>query len=209
MSEFRDLLLAELERPGFSPGLSEEQIGGLENHYRLLTTWNRKINLTSIRTLSDSVRRHYCECLYFAALLKEKAVEQGCRASSTVLDAGSGGGFPGIPIAILIPEWRVILVESGQRKAAFLREAGRNLPNVSVVCERLSQVQNGGDWIVSRAVRPVDVIAESPRLGRWLGLLLGSEGAADARRDPRITWQPNIPLFWGEETVALFGAYSH
>lgn len=208
MSEFRELLLAELGRPGFSPHLSEEQIAGLENHYRLLTTWNRKINLTSIRALGDSVRRHYCECLYFAALLKEKAVEQGGGTSSTVLDAGSGGGFPGIPIAILIPEWRVILVESDQRKAAFLREAGRNLPNVSVVCERMSQVRTGGDWIVSRAVRPVDVIRESPRLGRWVGLLLGPEGAADTRRDPRITWQPNIPLLWGEKTVALFGTYS-
>lgn len=208
MSEFRDLLLAELERAGFSLGLSEEQIAGLENHYGLLTTWNRKINLTSIRTLGDSVRRHYCECLYFAALLKEKTGQGVGAASSTVLDAGSGGGFPGIPIAILMPEWRVILVESDQRKAAFLREAGLNLPNVSVVCERLSQVQTAGDWIVSRAVRPVDVIRESPKLGRGIGLLVGPGGASDARLDHRITWLPDIPLPWGAKTVALFGTYS-
>src|ERR1700730_14203736 len=113
---FRKLLASE-----FAPytGLSDEQLDRLERHYRLLTLWNKRINLTRINSLEDVVRFHYCESLFLAKELPVGAL--------SIVDVGSGAGFPGIPVAILRPECRVHLLESHQRKAVFLREASREL----------------------------------------------------------------------------------
>ena len=204
MTEFQDLLVAELAAAGISLPLSAQQLTRLEAHYSLLTTWNKRINLTSIRTLAESVRRHYCECLYFGSLLSQQPEFQ---AVGTVLDAGSGGGFPGIPLAILYPGSRIVLVEADQRKAVFLREASRALPNVSVECRRLEDLQASVDWLVSRAVRPGDVLAQLPRLGRHAGLLLGPGGVQESHAHSQIHWDDGVALPWGEQTSALFGNY--
>ncbi len=72
--------------------LSAEQLELLHGHYQLLTRWNQVLNLSSIRTLEAAVVRHYCESLFLAANLPADA--------HSVADVGSGGGFPGIPIAV-------------------------------------------------------------------------------------------------------------
>ena len=87
-------------------GLSELQIDQLYQHYELLLRWNQRMNLTTVKPGSETVIRHYCESLFFAAHLPVKEQD------TSVLDLGSGAGFPGIPMAILRPEWRVTLVES-------------------------------------------------------------------------------------------------
>ena len=113
---FKQLLAAE-----FAPyaTLSELQLDQLESHYMSLTRWNERLNLTRIRTLEESVRFHYCESLFLARFLPDGA--------HRIVDIGSGGGFPGIPVAIFRPDCEVTLVESHQRKAVFLREASREL----------------------------------------------------------------------------------
>src|SRR5271163_4237304 len=108
--------------------LSDDQLNRLHEHYTLLDRWNEKMNLTSVEPGAETVIRHYCESLFFAAHLENDA--------GSIADIGSGAGFPGVPIAILKPEFRVTLVESNQRKAVFLREATRLLPNVSVIAQR-------------------------------------------------------------------------
>lgn len=84
----------------------------------LILKWNSKLNLTAIRTPAEIVRRHFGESLFAGIHLGE---------CSTLLDFGSGAGFPGLPIQILRPEVAVTLAESQGKKSAFLREAVRTL----------------------------------------------------------------------------------
>jgi 16S rRNA (guanine527-N7)-methyltransferase len=85
----------------------------------LLLRWNARLNLTAIRTPEEILRRHFVEGAFVAQHLPEKL--------GTLLDFGSGAGFPGIPIAICRPGLRVTLAESQGKKVSFLREAVRIL----------------------------------------------------------------------------------
>ena len=103
-------------------GLSPLAVGVPERfsaYFELLQRWNAKLNLTSIRNPEDALQRHFVECIFCAQNLPV-----GIR---TLIDYGSGGGFPGIPIALCRPEIRVTLAESQGKKASFLREAVRVL----------------------------------------------------------------------------------
>jgi 16S rRNA (guanine527-N7)-methyltransferase len=84
----------------------------------LLLKWNARTNLTAIRNPEEIVRRHFGESLFAARHLP---------LCSTLLDLGSGAGFPGLPIQLLRPEIAVTLAESQHKKAAFLREVVRTL----------------------------------------------------------------------------------
>ena len=147
MEDFKSLL--ELE---FSPygTLTSDQLILLEQHYQLLLRWNQKMNLTRITSLGDAVRYHYCESLYLAHSLPE--------APLRIVDIGSGAGFPGIPVAIYRPDCEVHLVESHRRKAVFLSEATRSFPNTRVLSIRAEDITESYDWLISRAVRPEDVL---------------------------------------------------
>lgn len=172
--------------------LTPDQVASLEAHYSLLEKWNRKLNLTSIRRMEDAVVRHYAESLFLGMRLP---------AGVSVVDIGSGAGFPGIPMAVLRPECSFTLVESHQRKAVFLKEATRGYANIRVAACRADEVDPGFDWMVSRAVR----WSELPRLGRTVALLLGAEDAEKASI-PGISWQDRIALPWGERRVLLIGS---
>jgi 16S rRNA (guanine527-N7)-methyltransferase len=101
----------------------------LSTYLDLLLKWNARTNLTAIRDPSEIVRRHFGESLFAA---------QHLGIPATLLDLGSGAGFPGLPIALLHPETEVTLAESQNKKATFLREAVRtlNLPNVEIWAAR-------------------------------------------------------------------------
>jgi len=141
MTNFKRLLRQEFLPHGI---LSDTQLDLLESHFSLLSTWNRRINLTRIREFEDSVRLNYCESLFLAKSLPE--------GSLRIVDVGSGAGFPGIPVAIFRPECQVDLVESHQRKAAFLREASHELPNIRVISQRAEECVPDYHWLISRAV---------------------------------------------------------
>lgn len=123
MPTLSEAALAVLLKPyiaapaGILPGLSE--------YLDLLLKWNARTNLTAIREPEEMVRRHFGESLFAARHLG---------ACSTLLDLGSGAGFPGLPIALLRPEIHVTLAESQGKKAMFLREVVRtlNMSNVEV-----------------------------------------------------------------------------
>ena len=139
---FRELLASE-----FQPysSLTPHQLDLLERHFNLLLAWNKRLNLTRITDTEEAVRLHYCESLYLGLKLPEGPL--------SVADLGSGAGFPGVPIAILRPDLQVTLIESNQRKAVFLREAARDLPNVRVLAVRFEDCRERFDWVVSRAVQ--------------------------------------------------------
>ena len=188
---FEELLRAKLA--GICE-LSDERLCRLREHYELLSRWNKVLNLTAIRTMEEAVERHYCESLFVASHLPESA--------ASVADAGSGGGFPGIPIAIVRPDCAVALIEAHQRKAVFLREASRGLPNVHVIAKRIDQVREQFEWVVMRAVRFSEVAASLKKLGRAAEILTGEVRPSDL---PGFEWEPPIRLPWGENRYLWIG----
>jgi 16S rRNA (guanine527-N7)-methyltransferase len=94
----------------------------LSKYLDLLLRWNARTNLTAIRDPEEIVRRHFGESLFAASHLSPVLPP-----TAVLLDFGSGAGFPGLPIQLLLPSLRVTLAESQGKKAAFLREAVRTL----------------------------------------------------------------------------------
>lgn len=90
---------------------------GLVDHLRLLLAWNQAINLTAIRDPLAAVREHILDSLSAVELLRARRVD-------SLLDLGSGGGYPGVPLALALPARRCLLVESVTKKAMFLSTAG-------------------------------------------------------------------------------------
>jgi 16S rRNA (guanine(527)-N(7))-methyltransferase RsmG len=146
--------------------VSLEQAAALEAHYELLCRWNRTLNLTRVEKIEEAVERHYCESLFLAERLPERA---------SVVDIGSGAGFPGFVVAVARPQCAVTLVESHQRKAVFLREASRKLENLRVKAVRAEAVAETFDWMVSRAVSYEDLSPVLPQTAPHLALLTGAE----------------------------------
>lgn len=177
--------------------LSEPQIERLKLHYELLTRWNKVLSLTSVRTLEQSVERHYCESLFAGCHLPE--------GPASIADLGSGAGFPGIPIAIVRSDCSVALIDSHRRKAAFLKEASRDLANVRVIVRRAQDVAERFDWVVSRAVRYSDIAGDLKRLGRNAELLTGDVQALDVGG---FVWREPIRLPWGERRYLWIGSNS-
>lgn len=168
--------------------ISDAQIQRLFAHYELLVRWNRRLNLTTVIDLPEAAYRHYCESLFVGAHITGK----------TVVDIGTGAGFPGIPIAIARPEWSVTLVEAHKRKAVFLREATRDIPNVSVFEGRAEALRGDYDWLVSRAVS-MEAISRV-RLARRFAVLMGAADAA-SMAEARI-----VPVPWGSRRFLAIGA---
>jgi 16S rRNA (guanine527-N7)-methyltransferase len=124
------------------------QLGQLLAFLDLLAKWNRTYNLTAIREPERMVTHHLLDAL---AVLPHLPVRAGLR----VLDVGSGGGIPGIPLAIARPDWCVALVEANQKKCAFLTQAAieLRLPNVEVHATRIEDFRPHlpFDVVISRA----------------------------------------------------------
>jgi 16S rRNA (guanine527-N7)-methyltransferase len=154
--------------------VTDSQAAQLEAHYELLLRWNKVLNLTRIERIEEAVERHYCESLILAHAIPGVP---GLR----IADLGSGAGFPGFPLAVVRPDCHVALIESHQRKAVFLREASRAIPNIRVIAARAEDVRELFDWIVSRAVSYDDLGKCFPQLGERAALLTGSE-------DPPASW---------------------
>jgi 16S rRNA (guanine527-N7)-methyltransferase len=180
--------------------LNSSQIEQLHQHYALLQRWNQRMNLTTVEPGPEMVVRHYSESLFFAANLPV------ARGAISVLDAGSGAGFPGIPMAVLKPEWQVTLIESNKRKAVFLREASRHIPNVTVSAARIENVTAHGDWLVARAVDPREVLNNVPRLAPNIGLMLGEADFFAIQSQFPIAWAEPVRLPWGDRRICVYGS---
>jgi 16S rRNA (guanine527-N7)-methyltransferase len=139
MPTLSDAAIADLLVP-YLPDPTTTLLPQLSVYLNLLLKWNARTNLTAIRDPEEIVRRHFGESLFAASHLPLEKPGSSIPASEaiTLLDIGSGAGFPGLPIALLRPGVQVTLAESQNKKAAFLREAVRtlNLPNVEVWAAR-------------------------------------------------------------------------
>jgi len=155
----------------YLPEAHASLLSQLSLYLDLLLKWNARTNLTAIRDPEEIVRRHFGESLFAARHLNPK--------TATLLDFGSGAGFPGLPIALYHPEIAVTLAESQNKKATFLREAIRtlNLP-IEVWPNRVETMPPSRqfDTITLRAVdnMAAALAAAAPRAAHELLLLAGT-----------------------------------
>lgn len=127
--------------------LSNTQIAQFEQLYNLYSFWNAQINVVSRKDIDELYERHILHSLGIAKFCTFKAGER-------VLDVGTGGGFPGIPLAILFPETEFHLVDSIGKKIKVVSEvaAALGLKNVKASHLRAEQVSDKYNFVVSRAV---------------------------------------------------------
>lgn len=131
----------------YFPHLSDVQKQQFQQLESLYQDWNSKINVVSRKDVEELYLRHVLHSLAIAKVVN-------FLPGSRVLDVGTGGGFPGIPLAILFPETHFTLVDSIGKKIKVVQEviAGLQLAQVSPVCDRVENIPGGYDFIVSRAV---------------------------------------------------------
>ncbi len=144
-AQFQSELETAISSFGIEP-LSPDQTHQLVGHYSMLTRWNRRLNLTRITEPRDAAIHHYAESLFGARFIA------GAR---TLLDIGSGPGFPGIPLAVASPDVEVTALEANQKKSLFLKEAKDELRlvNLKVITARLEEFDWAGyEWLTSRAL---------------------------------------------------------
>ena len=184
-------------------GASERLLG----YVALLVKWNRTYNLTAIRDPRAMVAHHLLDSL---AVLPHLPLTESARLA----DAGSGAGLPGIPLAIARPRWRVALVESSQKKAAFLRQAAIELAldNVEVHEGRVEswRPQPLLDLAISRAFAALtDFIAACRHQVRPGGMLAAMRGAAPASLDRQCALiRLNVPQLDAQRHLVLCPASS-
>ena len=158
-----------------SIGPRPELLGALLVYLDLLLKWNARTNLTAVREPREIVRRHFGESFLLARLCPEGA--------RTVLDLGSGAGFPGLPLQLAWPDLQVTLAESQGRKAAFLREVIRELRLPTEVWAGRAEERIGSRQIDLVTMRAVDRMEQAVALAERMapGLLLLAT-AGDLRR---------------------------
>jgi 16S rRNA (guanine527-N7)-methyltransferase len=165
----RDLLAPFIPNLEFDDAL----LASIDTHLSLLIRWNQRMNLTAVRTPEDMVVRHFGESLFAARQLCARDAE------FSLIDVGSGAGFPGLPIKYWAPQLHLTLVEGHGKKATFLREVGRalQLTNFTVLNARAESLAQSADLVTLRAVEHFEqVIVAAARLvapsGR-LAVLIG------------------------------------
>ena len=166
------------------------------------------MSLTAIRDPEQIVRRHFGESLFAGGQL-------GINPNAPLADLGSGAGFPGLPIAVLRPETNVILIESQQKKVAFLREAIRSaqIGNASVYAGRAESFALHAQIVTMRAVEKFDsvlpVAASLLAPEGELALLIGTAQTQTARSQlGDFQWKQPVAIPDSRERVLFVGTKS-
>lgn len=186
----------------YFPDLTEDQIDKFSKLKALYQDWNLKINVVSRKDIDELYLRHVLHSLAIAKIIQFKD-------GAKLMDVGTGGGFPGIPLAILFPECQFHLVDSINKKLNVVREvvAGCDLQNVKVTHTRVEEIKETYDFIISRAV------AAMPTFVHWVKGRIAKDNNHELRngilylkggdlteelKDYRTTTIYNIPDFFEE-----------
>jgi 16S rRNA (guanine527-N7)-methyltransferase len=145
--------------------LNARQIKQFELYYQELIEWNRKFNLTAITDYSEVQVKHFLDSLTITLALPEEEVE---RPDFNIIDIGTGAGFPGLPLKILFPQPRLVLIEPTAKKTAFLHHIIHRLElaNVEVLNNRAEELAHWPSHrehfalAVSRAVAALPTLVE-------------------------------------------------
>ncbi|MCU0939063.1 MAG: 16S rRNA (guanine(527)-N(7))-methyltransferase RsmG [Burkholderiaceae bacterium] len=180
--------------------LTDAQIRALSSFGELLARWNRVYNLTAIRVGERMLTHHLLDSLSLVAPLQTVGARSP-QAPLRVLDVGSGGGLPGIPLAIACPHVQVTLVDTVQKKTAFLTQAALELrlTNVRVLHARVENLSGQFDVITSRAFAALaDFVAWTRHLlapgGCWLAMKGRLDPAELAVLPPSVSVFTSLPL---------------
>ncbi len=186
--------------------LSDRQLSAVWTYLEIILKWNSKINLTAIRNADEIVTRHFGESFFVAARLLPDQ-----NSNSSVIDIGSGAGFPGLPIKIWSPGIALTLVESNQRKATFLREVVRALAfaKVDAATERAENIAIQADVVTLRAVERFEsvlpVIQNLLKPEGHAALLIGLSQVEVAKTALPLQWQEPIAIPLSQSRVLLVG----
>ena len=159
MQNRQDYLIKTFQNAGIS--LSLVQADAFLQYALILEEWNQKFNLTAITDFQEVVHKHFLDSVYPLTLLKaDKAV--------SLLDMGSGAGFPGIPLKILFPELNITLLDSLNKRILFLNEVIQqlHLTHIRAIHGRAEDFARKQDYreqfdlVTARAVAPMRVLAE-------------------------------------------------
>src|ERR1700680_3537861 len=175
--------------------VNTDQVAQIQEYIRLLLVWNEKVNLTAIRDPLEILYRHFCESMFAT-----KTVDLGqCRLA----DIGTGAGFPGLALKILLPDSQIALVESNIKKATFLAEVVRALgitgANVMVSrYEELGEEIAPIDFLMARALGEFEVFlkwAASERVdAKKVILWLGASDVEQVLKSPGWFWEPPVSV---------------
>lgn len=149
----------------YFPDIPQSTIKKMEEFQNLLIEWNEKVNVISRKDTENFEERHL---LHSLSLAKVVTFRKGAR----VVDIGTGGGFPGLPLAILYPEVHFVLVDSIAKKINLVQDIATKLElkNVTVINGRVEDLIDAFDYAVSRAVAPAKTLLN------WIdGLMLIDE----------------------------------
>ena len=185
------------------PDLSDNQILQFQKLQGLYEDWNAKINVISRKDIDELYTRHVLHSLGIAKIID-------FRPGSKIMDVGTGGGFPGIPLAILFPEVDFYLIDVIAKKIRVVNEvaAGLGLKNVKAEQKRAELVKQEFDFIVSRAVTNMpdfvkwvdDKVAkkQNHELANGILYLKGGDLAEELKDFPKAT-QYNLSDFFTDE----------
>jgi 16S rRNA (guanine527-N7)-methyltransferase len=184
--------------------LQDEQYKQFSVFLSLIIRWNARTNLTAIRDEEGILERHFVESIACAQALPA--------GTKSLLDFGSGAGFPGIPIAICHPEIAVTLAESQGKKAAFLGEAVRSIAlTAKVHAARAETLKSQFDCV---ALLAVDKMERATRIasrlvfpGGWLALMTTDHDrpAIEASIGNEFVWSPPVSLPGADCRVLALG----
>jgi 16S rRNA (guanine527-N7)-methyltransferase len=184
--------------------LSPAQLTQLSSYLDLLTKWNARMNLTSVRDPEQVVTRHFGESLFTALTLFPEP-----NAKATVVDVGSGAGFPGLPMAIARSGLQVTLIEAHGKKATFLKEAIRatGCRSAAVFSGRAEVYPEKADLVTFRAVERFEAIlpvsAAIVKLGGRLAGLLGSAQVDEAKEVMGGRWDMEAGVYFPGSTTRV------
>ena len=137
-------------------GLSSSQISKFARFLDLLLEWNEKFNLTAITDKDEIEEKHFIDSIELIKFFDVK--------NKTLLDVGSGAGFPGIPLAIVEPSLKVTLLESNGKRISFLKEVVKDLQltNVEIIQGRAEELgtREKYDFVTARAVKELNILLE-------------------------------------------------
>ena len=193
-------LLADASQPPLDPAQSQL----FETLLSLFLRWSARINLSAIRDEEGILSRHFVESIACA-----RALPAGI---STLLDFGSGAGFPGLPIALCRPEIAVTLAESQGKKAAFLREAVRVLGVTTLVHSgRAESLTTRFDCVTLRAVDKMELAVQAAvqlvRPGGWLALMTTTAALPTLKSaaGAELTWDRVLHLPYSDDRQLALG----